>query len=92
MELVCVGSHAVWDGNKRLEELSGLESPFATARLRTDAAKRFKRVENATAILWRMLLVAESRFRRLKHPDLLDAVYRGVKYVDGVPARTKAAA
>jgi transposase-like protein len=69
-----------------------VESPFATARLRTDAAKRFKRVENATAILWRMLLVAESRFRRLKHPDLLDAVYRGVKYADGVPARTKAAA
>jgi hypothetical protein len=61
-----------------------VESPFATARLR--------RVENATAILWRMLLVAESRFRRLKHPDLLDAVYRGVKYADGVPARTKAAA
>ena len=68
-----------------------VESPFATARLRTDAAKRFKRVENATAVLWKMLLVAETRFRRLKHLDLLERVYRGVEYVDGLP-KTRAAA
>ncbi|CBE67185.1 MAG: hypothetical protein F9K13_00535 [Candidatus Methylomirabilis oxygeniifera] len=35
-----------------------IESPFAALRLRTDAAKRFKKVENATAVLWKMLLVA----------------------------------
>ncbi len=68
-----------------------VESPFATARLRTDAAKRFKRVENATAVLWKMLLVAETHFRRLKHPDLLDQVYRGVEFVDGL-RKTRAAA
>ena len=31
--------------------------------LRTDAAKRFKKVENAQAVIWKMLLVAENRFR-----------------------------
>jgi transposase-like protein len=32
-----------------------VESPFATVRLRTTAAKRFKRVENATALIWKLL-------------------------------------
>src|SRR5262247_559405 len=39
-----------------------VESPFATVRLRTTAAKRFKKVENATALIWKLLQVAESTF------------------------------
>ena len=35
-----------------------VESPFAAMRLRTDAAKRFKKVENAIAVIWKMKLVA----------------------------------
>jgi transposase-like protein len=61
-----------------------VESPFATVRLRTTAAKRFKKVENATAVIWKMLQVAESTFRRLKGAELLPAVYAGAQYVDGV--------
>ena len=45
-----------------------VESPFAALRLRTTAAKRFKRVESATALIWKLLLVAEKRFRRLDAP------------------------
>jgi transposase-like protein len=33
-----------------------IESPFAALRLRTDAAKWFKKVENATAVIWKMLM------------------------------------
>jgi len=33
-------------------------------RLRTTAATRFKKVENATALIWKLLQVAESTFRR----------------------------
>ena len=65
-----------------------VESPFATVRLRTTAAKRFKKVENATALIWKMLQVAESTFRRLKGAELLPAVYAGVQYVDGVQRST----
>ena len=61
-----------------------VESPFASMRLRTDAAKRFKKVENATAVLWKMMLIAEKRFRKLNAPELLQEVYRGVEFVDGV--------
>ena len=39
-----------------------VESPFAALRLRTDAAKRFKKVESATAAIFKLLLVAEKNF------------------------------
>jgi hypothetical protein len=58
-------------------------APFATVRLRTTAAKRFKKAENATAVIWKILQVAESTFRRLKGAELLPAVYAGTQYVDG---------
>ena len=61
-----------------------VESPFAAVRLRTAAAKRFKKVENATAVIWKTLLVAEQSFRRLDAPELLPQVAEGVIYVDGV--------
>jgi hypothetical protein len=61
-----------------------VESPFAAVRLRTAAAKRFKKVENATAVIWKTLLVAEQSFRRLDAPELLPEVAEGVMYVDGV--------
>jgi len=63
-----------------------VESPFSAIRLRTDAAKRFKRVENATAMIWKLLRVAEKRFRTLKGSLLLPAVYRGDQFLDGVKA------
>ena len=67
-----------------------IESPFAAVRLRTDAAKRFKKVDNATALLWRLLMVAERRFHRLHAPELLAAVYDGRKFEDGKLVKEKA--
>jgi putative transposase len=61
-----------------------VEAPFATVRLRTTAAKRFKKVENATAVIWKILQVAESTFRRLKGTELWPVVYAGAQSVDGV--------
>jgi putative transposase len=69
---------------KHLRTSNVVESPFAAVRLRTDAAKRFKKAANATALIWRLLRVAESRFRKLDAPQLAAEVYRGVKYADGV--------
>ena len=69
---------------QHLRTTNPVESPFAGLRLRTDAAKRFKKVNNAQAVIWKMLLVAEKRFRRLKAPELMRDVYQGTKYVNGV--------
>ena len=56
------------------------------------AAKRFKpvvsvaepKVQTATAVIWKMLLIAESRFRRLNAPELLQELFEGAVYTDGV--------
>ncbi|HKW92656.1 MAG TPA: transposase [Methylomirabilota bacterium] len=69
---------------KHLRTTNVVESPFAAVRLRTAAAKRFKKVENATAIIWKTLLVAEQSFRRLDAPERLPEVAESVVYVDGV--------
>ena len=53
-----------------------VESPFASLRLRTNASKRYKKVENATALIWKLLMVGEKRFRGLNAPAKLMQVYR----------------
>ena len=71
---------------KHLRTSNPVESPFAAVRLRTAAAKRFKKVENATAVIWKTLLIAEKTFRRLDAPELLADVASGVVYVNGIRA------
>jgi len=66
-------------------------------RLRTSAAKRFKKVENATTLIWKPLLVVEQHFRKLNAPELCIAVYDGVAFRDGLrlvvtPTRARRAA
>jgi transposase-like protein len=60
-----------------------VESPFSAIRLRTDAARRHKRVENATGLIWKLLMVAEKRWRTFKGFPLLKDVYLGKLFVDG---------
>jgi transposase-like protein len=71
---------------KHLRTSNPVASPFAAVRLRTAAAKRFTKVENATAVIWKTLLIAEKTFRRLDAPKLLADVANGVGYVNGVRA------
>jgi len=60
---------------RHLRTTNVVESPFAGLRLRTNAAKRYKKVENATAVIWKMLLLAEQRFHRLDAPEKLMQAY-----------------
>ena len=60
-----------------------MESPFAALRLRTDAAKSFKKIESVTAAIFKLLLVAEKNFRRLNAPELMREVHLGVRFKDG---------
>jgi len=61
-----------------------VESPFSAIRLRTDGAKRFKKVANVTAMIWKLLMMAEKRFRKLNAYELLKDVYAGRRFFDGV--------
>jgi putative transposase len=67
-----------------LRTTNPIESPFSRVRLRTDASRRYKKVDNATALIWKTMLVSEKQFRRLKAPELLKEVYTGAIYADGV--------
>ena len=69
---------------KHLRTTNPVESPFAAVRLRTNAGKRYKKVANATALVWRLLMVAERTFRRLDHPHLLPEIALGTRYVNGI--------
>jgi putative transposase len=66
-----------------LRTTNPIESPFGALRLRTDAARRFKKVRNATAMIWKLLALAEKKFRKLNEPDLLKAVFDGAKFENG---------
>ena len=66
-----------------------VESPFNVVRLRTEASRRFKKVENAEAMIWKLLTVAEQTWRKLNAPHLLKDVYDGQRFKDGVAAKSK---
>ena len=71
--LLCLYPEAHWP---HIRIANPLESPFAALRLRTEAAKRYNRVDRATALIWKLLMGAEKRFRRLRGWELLPRVYR----------------
>ena len=73
---------------RHLRTTNVIESPFDAVRLRTSAAKRFKKVENAEALIWKLLVIAERSFRRLNGPRLMKEVYEGKKFVDGVAVKS----
>jgi len=61
----------------------------------TSHASAAKRVDSATELIWKLVTVAEKRFRRLEAPILLRDAYERSKYRDGRPLpkrRQKAAA
>jgi putative transposase len=76
---------------KHLRTSNVVESPFSAVRLRTTAAKRYKKVANATAVIWKTLLLAEKSFRKLNAPELLTEVADGATYVNGIRVQKRRA-
>ncbi len=60
------------------------ESHFNAICLRTNVVRRYKKVESATAMIWKLLQVAEKNFRTLKGYWLLPDVYKGKQFVNGI--------
>lgn len=69
---------------KHLRTTNIVESPFSSIRLRTDASRRFKRVEGARAMIWKLMGVAEKNWSKLNAAELLKGVYEGKKFEDGL--------
>jgi putative transposase len=69
---------------RHLRTTNTVESPFSVVRLRTAAARRFKKVANATAMIWKTMLVGEKRFHKLNAPELMQEVFEGLECKDGI--------
>ena len=67
-----------------LQAIASADTARPAPHLRTSAAKRFKKVENAAALIWKTLLVVEHHFRKLNAPHLCTAVYDNVLLHDGI--------
>jgi len=59
---------------KHLRTTNVIESPFATVRLRTNAAKRFRSARSGTHLVFKILQSCEKRWSRISHPEKLKEV------------------
>jgi len=66
-----------------LRTTNTVESPFGMMRLRTNAARRFKRVDKCVRHDLELLRIGEKAWRCLKGAELLRDVYDRKKFVDG---------
>ena len=69
-----------------------VEPPFASPHFWTEAAKHYKKVENATAVILKMPLIPETRFHQLNAPVLMKKVHEGVGFKDVIETTREEAA
>ena len=60
--------------HRHLRTTNVIESPFASVRLRTDAAKRFRSARSGTHLVFKVLQSCEQRWARISHPEKLREV------------------
>ena len=60
--------------HRHLRTTNVIESPFASVRLRTDAAKRFRSARSGTHLVFKIMESCEKRWRIISHPEKLKEV------------------
>jgi len=60
--------------HRHLRTTNVIESPFATVRLRTDAAKRFRSARSGTHLVFKIMESCEKRWRTISHPEKLKEI------------------
>jgi putative transposase len=69
---------------QHIRSTNAIESSFATVRLRTRVTKGAGSRSRALTMAFKLLDMAEKRWRRISSPELANLVAAGVKFVDGV--------
>jgi putative transposase len=77
---------------RHLRTTNIIESPFATVRLRQRVTKGAGSRTKALMMAFKLLAMAEERWRKVNGSELLPLVRAGVRFVDGVQAKPKNAA
>jgi transposase-like protein len=74
---------------RHLRTTNIIESPFATVRLRQRVTKGAGSRTKALMMAFKLLAMAEERWRKVNGSELLPLVRAGVRFVDGVQERPK---
>ena len=74
---------------RHLRTTNIIESPFATVRLRTRVTKGAGSRTKALMMAFKLLAMAEERWRKVNGSELLPLVRAGVRFVDGVQEKAK---
>jgi len=74
---------------KHLRTTNLVESPFATVRLRQRITKGAGSRTKGLTMAFKLLEMAQKRWRRINGPELLPLVIAGVEFKDGVQQETK---
>jgi transposase-like protein len=74
---------------RHLRTTNIIESPFATVRLRQRVTKGAGSRTKALMMAFKLLAMAEERWRKVNGTDLLPLVRAGVRFVDGVQEKPK---
>jgi len=74
---------------KHLRTSNVIESPFATVRLRQRVTKGAGSRTKGLLMAYKLLAMAQTRWRRLDGAQLLPLVQGGITFVDGVQQPTK---
>lgn len=69
---------------QHLRTTNVIESPFATVRLRQRVTKGAGSRQKGLLMAFKLLDMAQQRWRRINSPELVPLVRAGVKFVDGV--------
>jgi putative transposase len=72
---------------QHIRSTNAIESSFATVRLRTRVTKGAGTRSRALTMAFKLLDMAEKRWRRITAPELTALVAAGVKFVDGTQER-----
>jgi len=76
---------------RHLRTTNPIESVFATVRLRTVKTRGCLSRKTAFAMVYRLLLSAQGKWRRLNGTESLPKVIEGVKFEDGIQVVKRAA-
>ncbi len=73
--------HKVW---KHIRTTNPIESVFATVRNRTRKTKGCLNRKTALAMVYRLMMSAKKKWRKISGPNRLPEVIQGVEFKDGI--------
>ena len=73
-----------------LRTTNPVESPFAGPQASEPSRQALQEVDRAIAVIWKMLMVRRTALQASEAPELIEDVYLGAQYADGIAIESTA--